>query len=201
MLTTVIFNIIRSSRLSLRMSISTCYTYIFCYLYGVKLSKGCKFWNRTTFYLEKGSKIEIGVGCLFRSDTDSNLIGVNHRCIVSTHSNHAKIVIGNNSGFSGTSIGIKEAIEIGNNVLVGANSIITDFDWHSTDPENRDNPDKVFGKKIIIEDNVWIGANSIILKGVHIGPNTIIGAGSVVVSNQPGHSICAGNPCKVLKSL
>lgn len=181
------------------MKFSTWYSYLFSFLYGVKLSGGCKFWNRATFYMEKGSKIEIGEGCLFHSDTNSNLIGVNHRCIISTHSTRAEIVIGRNCGFSRISIGAKLGIELGNNVLVGANSIITDFDWHAMDPLNRDNSELIIGKKIWIEDNVWIGANSSILKGVHIGKNTIIGAGSIVVSNQPANSICGGNPCKVIR--
>ena len=196
-----IINKLRSLKLHCRRYFSTVYMYLYAYLYGVKLGKGCKFWNRTRFYLEKGSIIQIGNKCLFRSDVDSNLIGVNHKCIISAHSGDAKIIIGNNCAFSGTSIGIKSGIEIGNNVLVGANTIITDFDWHAKDPNDRDNPNLIMGKDIVIEENVWISANCIILKGVKIGRNTIIGAGSVVVSGQPPNSICAGNPCRVLKKL
>ncbi len=55
--------------------------------------------------------------------------------------------------------------------------------------------------KIIVEDNVFIGTNTIILKGVHIGKNSIIGAGSVVTRDIPSDSVAAGNPCRVMMSL
>jgi maltose O-acetyltransferase len=55
--------------------------------------------------------------------------------------------------------------------------------------------------KIIIKENCFIGANSILLPGIEIGPNTIIGAGSVVTTSIPPNSIAAGNPAKVIKSL
>ena len=55
--------------------------------------------------------------------------------------------------------------------------------------------------KVVIEDNVFIGINAVILKGVRIGENTIIGAGSVVTHDIPGNSVAAGNPCKVIMSI
>ena len=53
---------------------------------------------------------------------------------------------------------------------------------------------------MIIEDNVWIGVNTTILKGVTIGENSIIGANSLVVKDIPPNVIAGGNPCKVLKA-
>jgi acetyltransferase-like isoleucine patch superfamily enzyme len=111
------------------------------------------------------------------------------------------IKIGNGCGFSGTSIGVKESLVIGDNVLVGANSFITDFDWHSLNPLDRDNAADVKARKVVIEDNVWIGLNCVILKGVRIGRNSIIGAGSVITRSVPADSICGGNPCQVLRSI
>jgi acetyltransferase-like isoleucine patch superfamily enzyme len=55
--------------------------------------------------------------------------------------------------------------------------------------------------KVMLEDNVFVGLGSIILKGVRIGKNTIIGAGSVVTHDIPANSVAAGNPCKVIMSL
>ena len=54
---------------------------------------------------------------------------------------------------------------------------------------------------IIIEDDVWLGAQSIILKGVTVGARTIIGAGSVVTKSIPADCVAAGNPCKVIRKL
>jgi acetyltransferase-like isoleucine patch superfamily enzyme len=54
---------------------------------------------------------------------------------------------------------------------------------------------------VILEDNVWIGAGTTILKGTCIGENSIIGAGSVVTKDIPPNSIAAGNPAKVIKHI
>ena len=77
----------------------------------------------------------------------------------------------------------------------GANVTIMDGDAHQDDSRAGKNA------PIVIEDNVWIGANATILKGVTIGRNSLIGAGSVVVKSIPENVIAAGNPCRVIKSL
>ena len=88
-----------------------------------------------------------------------------------------------------------------NNIMIGPNLVI-ECDNHiyneigKTMFENRDIRN-ISG--ITIEDDVWIGANVIILSGVTIGEGSIIGAGSVVTKSQPKYSICVGNPCKPIK--
>ena len=77
----------------------------------------------------------------------------------------------------------------------GANTLITDTDWHEDDPRVGCN------KPVVIGDNVWLGYAVKVLKGVRIGENSIIGACSVVTKDIPANVIAAGNPCKVLKSL
>ena len=69
--------------------------------------------------------------------------------------------------------------------------------------ENKENgaPEGKSENPIVIEDDVWIGAHSIILKGVTIGARSIIGAGSIVTKDIPCDCIAAGNPCKVKKKL
>lgn len=158
----------------------------------IQIGKGSAFFGVPHFRRFPFSSIQIGENCTFRSDHTSNLIGVNHKCILSTHFEKSKITIGNNCGFSGVTIGAAQEIKIGNNVLVGANAVITDFDWH-LDVSNT-LPDPVF-----IHDNVWVGLNTVILKGVEIGENTIIGANSLVVSKIPANVIAGGVPCKVIK--
>ncbi|GAB3912972.1 DapH/DapD/GlmU-related protein [Larkinella knui] len=166
----------------------------------VSLGKDCKFWGSPIVVRYPMSKIQIGDYCRFRSDPYSNLIGVMKKCILSTNSANATIIIGNNCGFSGTTIGALSSIKIGNKVLCGANTLITDFDWHNIHPDHRSLP--VYSSKpVLIEDNVFIGYGSIILKGVTIGQNSVIGANSVVVSSIPSNCIAAGNPCKVVKYL
>jgi maltose O-acetyltransferase len=62
------------------------------------------------------------------------------------------------------------------------------------------NPSQIIGGDIVIGDNVWIGANAIILPGISIGANCVIGAGSVVTRSIPENSVAAGNPARVLKT-
>jgi acetyltransferase-like isoleucine patch superfamily enzyme len=178
-------------------------TYLYRFILRLKkidLSSGCRFTGRPVFARTPLSKIKIGANCRFRSDKISNLIGVNRRCIISTHSKEAEIVIGDNSGFSGVTIGAKQKIFIGNNVLVGANVIISDFDWHNIDPDKR-TIECISSAPVIIHDNVFIGVNSIVWKGVTIGRNSVIGANSVVTKDIPENVIAAGNPCKIIKSI
>lgn len=58
-----------------------------------------------------------------------------------------------------------------------------------------------YGIPITIGDNVWIGGNTVVCPGVHIGSNVVIGAGSVVTKNIPDWSFAAGNPCRVLRII
>jgi acetyltransferase-like isoleucine patch superfamily enzyme len=160
---------------------------------GIVIGTNCQFFGVPHFRRFRFSTIQVGKNCTFRSDYTSNLIGVNHKCILSTHYERSIIKIGDNCGFSGVTIGAAKEVSIGNNVLCGANSVITDFDWHEDRIATQPKP-------VIIHDNVWIGLNTVILKGVEIGENTIIGANSLVVGTIPSNVIAAGNPCKVLKS-
>lgn len=166
----------------------------------IQYGKAVRFWGRACMVRYPGSVISIGNHCSFRSDASSNLIGVSRKCIVSTHSEKAQIIIGTNCGFSGTVIGAKEKIIIGNDVLCGANTLITDFDWHGIQPDKRRNSTGD-SKEVIIGNNVFIGYGSVILKGVTIGDNSVIGANSVITKDIPANVIAGGNPCKVIKNL
>jgi len=139
--------------------------------------------------------IMIGNSCKFHNKYASNMIGVNHPCIIATHARRASIRIGNHCGFSGTVIGAFASITLGNNVRCGANTLITDGDWHTDDPRCG------APKPIVIKDNVWLGYNAVVLKGVTIGNNTIIGANSVVTKDIPANVVAAGNPCRVIREL
>lgn len=142
----------------------------------------------------KHSIITIGDNCVFNSKTCFNARGIAHHCIISTATDYAKIEIGNNCGFSGTSIVANNYVKIGNNVTVGADSCIGDRDDHN-------NLTKTLDKPVEIKDNVFIGMHCLILKGVTIGENSIIGAGSVVTKDIPANCVAAGVPCKVIRYL
>lgn len=163
--------------------------------WSVKIGKNCRFIGKTFFKRVQNASIQIGDNCIFLSSKRSNLVGLYCPCIISAEQKSAEIKIGNACGFSGTRIWAAKRIIIGNNVRCGANSYITDTDSH--------NDDYRAGKdsEVIIDDNVWIGMNVIILKGVHIGKNSVIGAGSIVTKDIPENAIAAGNPCKIIRYI
>lgn len=117
----------------------------------------------------------------------------------------AELKIGNKVGMSHTAISVVERVEIGDNVLIGTNCMIADTDFHPLDADiRRERPNDLTETKsapIIIEKDVFIGARSIILKGVTIGEGSIVGAGSVVTKDIPSGEIWGGNPAKFIKKV
>ena len=98
-------------------------------------------------------------------------------------------------GLAGNGPLVKSLAQIGDNVRCGANTLITDSDWHLDDPRVGNS------QPITLKDNVFLGVNSTVLKGVTIGENSMIGAGSLVVDNIPANVVATGNPCKVIKNI
>lgn len=170
---------------------------------GINISPRVKFQGLPFIYTRTRGNISIGKGSRFLSNSFSNPVGINHRCILRTLNREAKIIIGENCGFSGTSIVARSQITIGDNVLVGTNCTITDSDHHPISPGDRrtGSSKNIQTSPVKVGNNSWIGANSIILKGVKIGENSIVGAGSIVVSNVPPNTIYAGNPAKFIRQL
>lgn len=163
--------------------------------WGVRLGKGARFYGRAVFRRLPESEISIGSNAIFNSSHTSNLIGVYSPCMVSTLSRKARIKIGDNCGFSGTVIAAALKIEIGCNVRCGANTLITDTDWHTGDSRAGDD------SPVRIADNVWLGYGVKVMKGVTIGENSIIGVGSVVTRDIPANVVAAGVPCRVIREL
>ena len=147
-------------------------------------------------------RIVIGDNFCMTSGDHINPISANIQASFFTDSPDAKIIIGDNVGMSSTRIWIHEGLTIGNNVKIGGGVLLIDTDCHPFDYSVRRNSNEgTCSAPIVIEDDVWIGAQSIVLKGVTIGARSIIGAGSVVTKNIPSDCVAAGNPCKVLKRL
>lgn len=151
--------------------------------------------------LAPGSTIRIRNGVVLCSRSEATALGVNHPVVLRTLAPNAEIVIEDNVGMSGAAICAMVRVVIGANTMLGANVIITDSDFHPIEPAARHSLEGVRSCEVIIGRNVFIGANAIILKGVTIGENSVIGAGSVVTSSIPANTIAAGNPCRVLKPL
>jgi len=150
------------------------------------------------------SKILLGRKVVMCSDSRFTALGVSRPVILRTIKSDARISIGSNTGLSGVVICAMTSIEIGSECLLGADVQIFDNDFHKIEAENRrfDNtPGKIKCAPVVIEDNVFIGVGSIVMKGVRIGCNSVIGAGSIVNKDIPSNSIAAGNPAKVIGQL
>ncbi len=98
----------------------------------------------------------------------------------------------------GVNISSAEKILIGNGCMLAAEVIISDSDWHGV--YNRTRPFRC-SAPVIFEDNVWIGLRAIVGKGITIGKNSIVAAGSVVVEDVPRNTIVGGNPAKIIKEI
>lgn len=90
-------------------------------------------------------------------------------------------------------------VTFGNNVFIGPNCGFYTPE-HPLDAETR-NSGVEFAKPINVGNNVWFGGNVVVLGGVTIGDNVVIGAGSVVTKDIPANTVAVGNPCKVIKDL
>jgi acetyltransferase-like isoleucine patch superfamily enzyme len=172
--------------------------HINCHIKGVKLGQKVIF-NGFPFVLRfRRSRIEIGDNCSFNSAKSSLLIGLLRPCTFVTLAENSEIILGNNVGLSGCIIIAASKIILGNQVMIGANCTILDTDFHHSDLQKRHTDNSFPTRPVIIKDNVFIGANCLILKGITIGQNSTIGAGSVVITSIPDNTIAAGNPCKVI---
>ena len=147
-------------------------------------------------------KIKIGKNLVLISTSYFSDPGINHPVIIRTLNQDAELIIGDNVGISGGRICCANKVIIGNNVMFGANTFVTDTDFHPIDPLNRrDSSEKINTAPVIIEDNVFLGMNVIVLKGVKIGKNSIIAAGSIVTREIEENCIAAGIPARKIKNL
>lgn len=130
--------------------------------------------------------------------------GLHGKCKIEVR-NGAVLTIGNNVGMTATTIICRNKITIMDNVMIGVGTHIYDTNFHNINPIDRiikgDCQETVKTDPIIIHKNAFIGAFSIILKGVTIGQNSVIAAGSVVVKSIPNNQMWGGNPAKFIKYI
>jgi maltose O-acetyltransferase len=114
---------------------------------------------------------------------------------------NARIVIGNENAFSNNvSLIAMTEISIGNRCLIGDQVSILDSDFHEISPSSRHSgPGQSAAVKV--GNNVWLGARAMILKGVSIGDNTVVGAMSLVTTSLPANCLAAGNPARMIRII
>ena len=171
---------------------------------GAELGRGSDIRNKVYLQIEEGAQVSIGDYFALYSGDNLSPFCHNTNASICVYP-HARLSIGHHSGMSGGMIWATDSITIGNHVNIGGNCCIMDGDMHNMDWQLRrkDHNETIPYEKaeVTIDDDVWIGANCTILKGVHIGARSVIGAGSIVCKDIPSDCIAAGNPCHVIKNI
>jgi acetyltransferase-like isoleucine patch superfamily enzyme len=169
---------------------------------GFKIGLRPKVWGRFSIQIFQGGRLEIGDEFHLVSDPKRSGITLFSRGQFTVFSGGV-IKIGNHVGLNGTAITSKCCVEIGDGTIIGPNVVIVDSDFHNIwPPESRwEASSSKADKEVSIGSNVWVGMNTIILKGSRIGDNSVIGAGSVVRGEIPADCIAAGNPAQVVRNL
>jgi maltose O-acetyltransferase len=142
-----------------------------------------------------GERITIGDRFLMIAETV--------RCELTTHAS-GRLDIGENVFINyGSSISAHTQVLIGSGCRIGQYAILLDCDFHGRDPDGQTLTEDHHGatRPIVLEENVWIAARAIVLKGVTIGKGSVIAAGSVVSHDVPPGVLAGGVPARVVRSL
>lgn len=184
--------------------ISTPWAVLQLKLQGCHIGKGFRVDGRIHFSFTQRGSVRIGTGVHMKSRFGSNLVGLTNPMIFQCMDG-GTIVIGDRSGLSSTVLSARTNITIGEDVRIGGNVRVFDHDYHSLDFQFRRDPVKDQSdcrtRPVKIGNDVFIGTNTIILKGVTVGDRAIIGAGSVVSCDIPADEIWAGNPARFMRKI
>ncbi|MBQ9536191.1 MAG: acyltransferase [Desulfovibrionaceae bacterium] len=179
--------------------------YLKARLLGVSLGQGVKAHGAVGLCRYPGGTIKIGddvsIISSWRRATAQTLYAPTRLRVFGPK---AVIDIGQACEMSGASITARSTtIKLGRGCLLGPNCVITDSDFHAPWPcEMRSiSPGFELDQGVELEDYVWVGMQSIILKGVHIGRGAIIGARSVVTRDIPSYSVACGAPARVIRRV
>jgi len=150
----------------------------------------------------EGSKILFGRAVRLDSSRRNNPLGGEKPCVLRTMTPNAHISLSDHVGLSSSTIVAGNSIQIGEHTILGAGCMVLDNDFHAPGTEFTWLTEySKNSKPVKIGRGCFIGARSIILKGVTLGDRVIIGAGSVVTKDVPAYSIAAGNPARVVGTI
>ncbi len=159
-----------------------------------------RVWGSIRFLIHGPGTIVIGKNLHAVSSRKRSFFTLFSPCHLTIIGN-GQIILGDHVGLNGTTIVARSKISIGDNTMIGPNTIIVDHDGHAAWPPS----DRWYNSgpvgEVVIENDVWIGMNCTILKGVRVGSGSIIAAGSIVIKDVESNSLYAGNPAKKIKRL
>lgn len=169
---------------------------------GFRFEKGLCVHGWPILRCVKGAKVTAGRNLVLISHSVFSAPGVARPCLINAMAPGARIVIGHDVGMSGASICSRASITIGDRVLLGADVMIVDTDFHPVQSVPRRYAQTGIGvAPVVIEDDVFIGMRAMVLKGTRIGKGSVVGAGAVVTSDVPPFSIVAGQPARVVGAV
>lgn len=183
------------------MAWSTLRTRVSLALQGCMVGAGFRSTGAARIKARAAGSITIGNRVRLLAHWRSNRVGLSGPVILHTWQG-GRIEIGDHTGASAVVISSRSGVKIGRYCNLGGNVRIYDHDFHALDAEVRRGPrgcDDCATRPVSIGDDVFIGAQSLILKGVTIGDRAVIGAGSVVTRDVPADCIAAGNPARVMR--
>ena len=198
----ILYKIPKKIIFSLRYNLGTIFSKVIFYLNKIEVGKSLQSTGLPYVSCTRGGRGSIGSNFRIHNILSGNPIGRSHRCVI-VIGPAGTLSIGNNVGMSFTAINCKKSVRIKDNVVIGGGTCIYDSDFHPLDVNERNakNNETIMAADVVIEDNVFIGTNSTILKGVTIGMNSIVGACSVVTKSIPPGEIWAGNPAKFIRTI
>lgn len=183
--------------------LSSTITKLLLKFYGAKYGKGFLAIGIPYIYISRSGTCKIGNQCMIASSRLSSISGAEMKTKIEIRYG-ATLTLGNNVGISGGTLFCEEAITVDDNVKIGFGTHIYDTDFHSLDAKDRlskEDARKAKKKPVHIGKNVFVGTQCIILKGVNIGDNAVIAAGSVVVKDIPANEVWGGNPAKFIRKI
>jgi acetyltransferase-like isoleucine patch superfamily enzyme len=149
-------------------------------------------------------RLTLGDRVVLINRPEGTALGVRAPSILRILSDTGRIQIGADTGISGGTICSAASVTIGERCLLGADVMVFDTDFHNRPAEGRRyaRPDwPAISRPVVIEDDVFIGTGSKVMKGARIGRGSIVGAGSVVTGTIPPFSIASGVPARVIGTV
>lgn len=181
--------IVKINQKGLINSILIALRYLKGYIVSFKFSKRVFFHDiKKTKIIVKNGEIIMAKHCQTWPNVKLSVVGTKKKKAVLRIGNH--VSIGDR-----TEIHCGDSIIIGDNVIIAWDCVIMDRDYHCLESDTE------IKRPVTISDNVWIGCRSIILKGIKIGKNSVIAAGSVVTKDVPPNTIVGGNPARIIKEI
>lgn len=199
-LSPVVWLAIKRTRQHLAVVVWSLFYRMYLHLHPACLSIGrLRVTGRLKLDLDPFAHFHLGDGVRINSGALVNAIGGHRKTIIALHRG-ARLAIGRGTGLSSCTIVCKCMIRIGEQVLVGGGTVIVDSDLHALAWKDREQPrdNRARSAPISIGDRVFIGGGAMILKGVSVGADAVIGAGAIITRDVPSAEIWAGNPARCI---